>query len=202
MAAGRGWLRGATPLVALGLVLSLALGLAGCGRAKPPVFNLSEQSGRSVLLPARLGWVSSEGESGALPSAVALGGQASGRVLLYFEFAASEPGRRLLRAELVVTVSGAPGTSIRVELSRAEPARKELRRWSDQPRARYPRLSATLAVDGAPARLGVTEIVRAETKPGEPLRMLLRAEPDAAESLSIETGAAGGGIPRLEAYWE
>jgi hypothetical protein len=198
MAAGWGWLRGATRLVALGLVL----GLPACERAKPRALNVSEQSGRSVLRPVRLGWVSSEGESGALPSAVALGGPASGRVLLYFEFPASEPGRRLLRAELVLTVSGAPGTSIRVELSRAEPARKELRSWADQPRARYPRASASLAVHGAPARLDVTEIVRAETKPGEPLRLLLRAEPNAAESLSIETGAAGGEIPRLEAYWE
>ncbi|MES1189106.1 MAG: hypothetical protein ABUL60_35145 [Myxococcales bacterium] len=198
MAGGRGWLRRAVPF----LGLCCALGLAGCHRGKPSPSSVSEQSGRSVLLPQRLGWLSSERASGALPSAVALGGKASGRVLLYFEFAASPPGRRLLRAELVLTVSGAPGTSIGVELSRAEAVRGELLRWSDQPRARYPRLSAQLSSDGEPARLDVTELMRAESKPGEPLRLLLRAEPDAPEPLLIETGAAGGAAPRLQAYWE
>jgi hypothetical protein len=198
MAADRGWLGGAGPLFAL----CLALGLPGCGGANSPALNVSEQSGRSVFLPVRLGWVSSDRESGALPSAIALGGKTSGRVLGYFEFPATEPGRHLLRAQLVLGVSGAPGSSIRVELSRAEEVRGELRRWSDQPRARYPRVSATLSSAGVPAHLDVTEIVRAETKPGEPLRLILRAEPDAAESLLVETGATGGAAPRLEVYWE
>jgi hypothetical protein len=198
MTAHRGWFGGARPLFAL----CLALALPGCGRAQSPALDVSEQSSRSVFLPVRLGWVSSERESGELPSAVALGGKASGRVLWYFEFPAPPPGRHVLRAQLVLGVSGPPGSSVGVELSRAEAARGELRRWSDQPRPRYPRLSATLSSASAPARLDVTEIVRAETKPGEPLRLILRAEPDARESLLLETGATGGAAPRLEVYWE
>jgi hypothetical protein len=164
--------------------------------------GVAEQNGRSVLMPVRLGWVSSERPSGALPSAVALGGKASGRVLMYFEFAPQSPGPRLLRAELVLSASGAPGESIAVELSRAEAVPGELLRWSDQPRARYPRLASRLTSGSVPLRLDVTELLRAETRPGEPVRLLLRAEPDAAEPLLVETGAAGGAAPRLESYFE
>jgi hypothetical protein len=193
-----GLLRAAAPL--FGFWLSCAA--FGCGPARSAPVGVVEQNGRSVLLPARLGWVSSERSSGALPSAVAVGGKTSGRVILYFEFALPSESRRLLRAELVLMASGAPGEVIDVELSRADAARGELRSWSDQPRARYPRLSARLASDNVPARLDVTELLRAETKPGEPVHLLLRAEPIAAEPLLIETGAAGGAAPRLEAYWE
>jgi len=198
MAAQRGSSRGTAAL--FGLCLGLAT--LGCGPAHAPPVGVAEHNGRSVLLPVRLGWVSSERPSGALPSAVALGGKASGRVLMYFEFAAPSPGPRLLRAELVLSASGAPGESIAVELSRAEAVPGQLLHWSDQPRARYPRLSARLASDNLPVRLDVTELLRAETKPGEPVRLLLRAEPDAAEPLLIETGAAGGAAPRLESYWD
>lgn len=178
------------------------LALLSCGPTRAAPASLAEQNGRSVRLPTRLGWVSSERPSGALPSAVALGGKASGRVLMYFEFAAQSPGRRLLRAELVLGASGAPGESIAVEVSRAEAVSGELRGWSEQPRARFPRISTRLSSDNLPVRLDVTELLRAEAKPGEPVRLLLRAEPDAAEPLLIETGAAGGAAPRLEAYWE
>jgi hypothetical protein len=171
-----------------------------CGAGRAPAATVAERAGRSVLLPTRLGWLSSEQPSGVLPSAIALGGKASGRVLMYFEFAIPNEPRRLVRADLVLDASGAPGASLDVELSRAEPAGAELRAWSDQPRARYPRLSARL--HGAPVRLDVTELLRAETKPGEPLRLLLRAEPDAAEPMLVGTGAAGGAAPRLEVYWE
>lgn len=174
--------------------------LACAGR--PPSATVGEQSGRSVVLPARLGWVSSEQASGVLPSAIALGGKASGRVLMYFEFAPNSEPRRLLRADLVLTAWGAPGESLEVELSRAEAAGAELKSWADQPRARYPRLTARLASRGTPTRLDVTELVRAETKPGEPLRLLLRAEPGPGEPWLVATGAAGGAVPRLEAYWE
>jgi hypothetical protein len=176
--------------------------LLGCGAQQAPPSALAEQNARRVLWPVRLGWVSSERPSGALPSAISLGGKASGRVLIYLEFAAPSELRRLLRADLVLVASGAPGESIEVELSRAEPARGELAAWSDQPRARYPRRSARLAGGALPGRLDVTELVRAESDPGQPLRLLLRAEPDANEPLLVETGAAGGTAPRLEAYWE
>jgi hypothetical protein len=198
MAARRGWSRGTAALFGL----CSWLGTLGCGPAQAPPVSVAEQHGRSALSPVRLGWVSSERPSGTLPSAVALGGKASGRVLMYFEFAPPSPGRRLLRAELVLSTSGAPGESIAVELSRAEAVPGQLLSWADQPRARYPRLSARLASDNLPVRLDVTELLRAETKPGEPVRLLLRAEPDAAEPLLIETGAAGGAAPRLESYWE
>lgn len=198
MAAGRGWSRGAAPFFRL----CLALVLLGCAPARPLPLAMAEKNDRSVLLPTRLGWVSSERPSGALPSAVALGGKASGRVLMYFEFAATSQARRLLRAELVLGVSGAPGMAIAVELSRAEPVAGAMRSWSEQPRARYPRISARLSSDSVPLRLDVTELLRAESKPNEPVRLLLRAEPDAAEPLLVETGAAGGAAPRLEAYWD
>jgi len=185
-----------------GLALCVLLALLGCGPAPVAPVGVSESQGRSVVMPVRLGWVSSSRPSGALPSAVALGGKASGRVLMYFEFPAPSPGSRVLRADLVLGASGAPGQAISVELARAEAARGELRAWSDQPRARYPRLSAQLASDSAPVRLDVTQLVRVESKPGEPVRLLLRAEPNAPEPLLIETGAAGGAAPRLETYWE
>jgi hypothetical protein len=187
---------------ALAFGLWLSFGALSCGPARSAPISLAEQNGRSVLSLTRLGWVSSEWPSSALPSAVAVGGKTSGRVLLYFEFAAPGESRRLLRAELVLTASGAPGESIDVELSRADAVRGELRSWADQPRARYPRLSTLLSSDNTPARLDVSELLRSETKPGEPVRLLLRAEPSAAEPLLIETGAAGGAAPRLEAYWE
>src|SRR4051812_49556497 len=102
---GRRWL----------LASSLFFGPLACG-GRPPSAAVAEQSGRSVLLPTRLGWVSSERASGVLPSAIALGGKASGRVLMYFEFARHSEPRRLLRAELVLDASGAPGESLEVEL--------------------------------------------------------------------------------------
>ena len=183
------------------LASSLFVMPLACG-GRPPSAAVAEQSGRSVQVPLRLGWVSSERASGVLPSAIALGGKASGRVLMYFEFAAQTETRRLVRADLVLDASGAPGQSLAIELSRAEAAGAELRAWSDQPRARYPRSSARLASGTAPSRLDVTELLRAETKPGEPLRLLLRAEPDEGEPVLVATGAAGGNAPRLEAYWE
>lgn len=182
--------------------LLLAMALLGCATVRAPQATLTEQNARTVLEPSRLGWVSSERASGALPSAIALGGRASGRVLVYFEFAAQSSTRRLLRAELVLGASGVPGEAIDVELSRAEAARGELCTWSDQPGARYPRLAARISTQALPLRLDVTELLRAETKPGEPLRLLLRAEPGAGEPVLVETGAAGGVAPRLEAYWE
>ena len=78
-----------------------ALGATACFRpAAPPA--LGELSGRSVSSPSRLGWVSSAAASAELPSAVALGGRASGRVLVYLEFPPEGEPRRLLRADLVV----------------------------------------------------------------------------------------------------
>lgn len=193
MANGGGLLRGA----ALGLGLAL-----GCAGARAPSREVGELSGRSVTTSQRLGWVSSERPSGALPSAIALGGKASGRVLVYLEFAAPTEARRLHSAALLLSTSGAPGAAIDVELSRAEPPSGELRTWADQPRARYPRLTARLPGDAESVRLDVTELLRAEAKPGEPLRLLLRAEPGKAEPVLVATGAAGGAAPRLEAYWE
>jgi len=132
--------------------------LSACGAGAPAKSDrvIAEQSVRSVLLPARFGWLRSQGPSGALPSAIALGGKASGRVLLYLEFARPEEARPLLRAELLLETAGAPGDGIDVELSRAEPARGALSAWSDQPSALYPRKSARLAAGDDAARLDVT----------------------------------------------
>ena len=184
--------------------VSLVSALLGCAPAAGPAphATLTERNARTVLEPSRLGWVSSERPSGALPSAIALGGKASGRVLVYLEFAAQSSERRLLRAELVLSATGVSGEAVEVELSRAEAARGELRAWSDQPRPLYPRLTAQLSTQAVPLRLDVTELLRGETKPGDPLRLLLRAEPGSGEPVLLETGAAGGAPPRLEAYWE
>jgi hypothetical protein len=184
------------------LALALAAPLLSCGSPSPPPSAVTEQSARTLLLPARFGWVSSERSSGTLPSAIALGGKASGRVLLYFEFAELTESRRLLRAELLLNASGAPGDAIDVELSRSEAAHAELRAWSDQPQALAPRLAARLAAQSSVQRLDVTELLRAQRKPGEPLRLLLHAEPARDEPVLLETGAAGGAQPRLEVYWE
>lgn len=180
----------------------LALGACGCGGPAKPDSTIAEQSARSVLLPARFGWLSSHGPSGALPSAIALGGKASGRVLLYLEFPRPEAARKLLRAELLLETSGAPSDGIDVELSRSEPARGALSAWSDQPIALYPRKSARLAAGEDAARLDVTELLHASSKPGEPLRILLRAEPSSGAPVLVATGAAFGAAPRLETYWE
>jgi hypothetical protein len=180
-------------------LLALAVVL-GCGHsASPPA--VSELSSRSVSAPVQLGWVSSLAPSGDLPSAIALGGKASGRVLVYLEFLPEGDPKRLLRAELLLdTLPGAD--TVEVELSRAEAARGELRSWSDQPRARDPRLGARLSSSGVPQRLDVTELVRAQSKPDEPLRLLLRAEPGDGAPVLVQTGAAGGVAPKLEQYWE
>jgi hypothetical protein len=53
-----------------------------------------------------------------------------------------------------------------------------------------------------PARLDVTELLRAHSKPGEPFCMLVKAEPSDGAAVLVATGAAGGDGPRLEAYWE
>jgi hypothetical protein len=184
------------------LAFSLVASTSGCGSPAAPLGIVSEQSARTLLLPARFGWLSSAVPSGTLPSAIALGGKASGRVLLYFEFAEPEESRRLLRAELLLDASGAPGSSVDVELSRSDAAHSELRAWSDQPQALAPRVPARLVAQPSVQRLDVTEILRAERRPGEPLRLLLHAEPVAAEPVMLETGAAGGAQPRLEIYWE
>lgn len=205
MATRRGLLHGAGLRLGLALglgPLALGLGPLGCAGARAPSGEVGELQGRTVATPERLGWVSSEQPSGALPSAIALGGKASGRVLVYFEFAAPGETRRLARAALLLATSGAPGAFIDVELSRAELPSAALRSWADQPRARYPRLTARLPGDAESVRLDVTDLMRAEAKPGEPLRLLLRAEPGDAEPVLVSTGAAGGAAPRLEAYWE
>lgn len=198
MATRAGWLRPA----ALGLGLALAVLDLGCSGQSAPRAAPLEQSARSVLPPARFGWVNSTQPSGDLPSALPLGGKASGRVLVYLEFAVPSTSRRLLGAALLLATSGPPGIAVEVEVSRTDAPSGELRSWADQPHARYPRLTARLESDSALLRLDVSELLRAESKPGEPLRLLLRAEPNAAEPVLLQTGAAGGAAPRLEAYWE
>jgi hypothetical protein len=185
------------------LALLLAVGsLPACSAPRPERLQLTEQARRRVVTPTRIGWASSEQSSAVLPSAVALGGRKSGRALIYLEFASPpEPGR-LLRANLLLEGASGPGSSIDVELSRAEAPRGALVSWSEQPGARYPRLATRLAFESGAARLDVTELLLAERKPEEPLRLLLRAEPAAAEPVWVATGAAGGGAPQLEMYWE
>jgi len=189
-------------LGAAGLWLAFSAAAAGCGAPATPAGMVSEQSARTLLLPARFAWLSSKGPSATLPSAIALGGKACGRVLLYFEFAELAPSRRLLRAELLLNASGAAGDGVDVELSRSEAAQAELRVWSDQPQALEPRLAARLGAPSSVQRLDVTEILRAEQQQRQPLRLLLHAEPASDEPMLIETGAAGGAQPRLEIYWE
>jgi hypothetical protein len=184
------------------LAISLAGATAGCVAPATPLGSVSEQSARTLLLPTRFGWLSSKEPSLALPSAIALGGKACGRVLLYFEFAELAESRRLLRAELLLNTSGAPGDGVDVELSRSDAAHAELRAWSDQPQALEPRMAARLGAESSVQRLDVTEILRAQREPGQPLRLLLHAEPVWDEPVLLETGAAGGVQPRLEIYWE
>lgn len=183
------------------LALGLGLGVVGCGAPAPASAGLSELNGRSVLEPTRFGVLSSAREAHELPSSVSLGAKTSGRVLLYFEFAEPDEKRELLRAQLLLSSTGGSG-SVEVELSGAEAAGAELSAWSDQPRALYPRLARLLGRHAGPERLDVTEILRARSKRGEPLRLLLRAEPAEGEGISIATGAAGGEAPRLELYWQ
>jgi hypothetical protein len=187
--------------------LALAVALTGSSlpacapnQSAPP--QLAEQARRRVLAPVRVGWVSSEQPSELLPSAVALGGRRSGRVLFYLEFEAPTDPGRLVRANLLLEGAAGPGSAIAVELSRAEAPRGPLVSWSEQPQARYPRLGARLAFQNGAARLDVTELLLAERKLGEPLRILLRAEPVADEPVWVATGAAGGTAPRVETYWE
>jgi hypothetical protein len=183
--------------------LTLALGAAavGCRPGATPSASLSELNGRSVHEPTRFGVLSSERETSALPSAVSLGAKTSGRVLLYFEFPEPEETRKLLRALLLLNSTGA-AERIEIEVSRSETARGELRSWSDQPRALYPRLSSQLGRHAGPERVDVTRILEARSKRGEPLCILLLAEPGDGEGVLIATGASGGETPRLELYWQ
>lgn len=180
----------------------LAAGLAlGCARAAAPEGAVAESAERRLFEPRRLGWLSSRQTTALLPSAIALGGESSGRVLVYLEFDAPAEASKLMRAELLLRTGGAPGQSIDVELSRADAARGELQAWADQPRALYPRLRRRLQSDSELLRLDVTELVAAE-RGAEPLRLMLRAEPSAREPVLLVTGAAGGAAPELEAYYE
>jgi hypothetical protein len=163
---------------------------------------VAESARRRVLAPRRFGWLSSRRDTGELPSAIALGAEPAGRVLLFFEFEDWNEASGLLRAELLLHTAGAPGQNIDVELSRAEAARGEMKGWADQPRALFPRRRAQLDSAAQPARLDVTELALAETKSGEPLRVLLSAEPRGAEPIFVQTGVAGGAAPLLEAYWK
>jgi hypothetical protein len=183
------------------LALGLLLASASCGGAAPPSAGLSELNGRSVLAPARFGVLSSKGDTTALPSSVSLGAKTSGRALVYLEFPEPDQARRLLRAQLLLS-SSLPAQPVTIEVSRAEPARGALVAWSDQPRALYPRLSAELGGHAGLQRIDVTEILQARSKAGEPLCLLVRAEPAEGEGVLIATGAAGGEAPRLELYWE
>ncbi len=184
------------------LVCLAASALLSCSGTPSPTAVFSEQDARSVVEPVRFGWLSSERETGNLPSAIGLGGKTSGRVLIYLEFPEPESTRRLLRAELLLRPSGAAGGRVPIEVSRAQAARSELLKWSDQPRALYPRLSAQLSVRPWPERVDVTEILRAHARRREPLRLLLRAEPGDGEGVLLATGASGGEPPRLEIYWQ
>lgn len=185
------------------LLLAFALGavLSGCGAGPTPVTVFSEQDARMVLEPQRFGWLSSARETGTLPSAIALGAKTSGRLLLYFEFPEVTEQRQLLRAQLLLEPQRGGSQRVMVEVSRAAEAGAELRSWSDQPRALYPRLSAELAGQAFTQRLDVTQILRVPPKRGEPLRLLLRAEPGEGEGVLIATGASGGALPRLELYF-
>ena len=183
------------------LLLGLGLVSVSCGAPAPTAVALSELNGRSVLEPTRFGVLSSLRETTELPSSVALGAKSSGRVLLYFEFEQPEETRKLLRAQLLLQPTDGL-SSIEIEVSRAAAAGARLRAWSDQPRALYPRLAARLGRHAGPERLDVTEILLARVKRGEPLRLLVRAEPGEGEGISIATGAAGGEAPRLELYWQ
>lgn len=185
----------------LGVALASTLS-AGCGGRAAEAPLLGEAHGRSVSSPLRLRWLSSQRETGDLPSAIPLGGRSAGRVLVYLEFPEPEPGRSLLDAQLLLTsFAGVGSQAVDVELSRATVARPELRSWSDQPRALYPRLAARVLPQAWPARIDVTELVRAPRKPGEPLRLLLRAEPTDGESLLLATGASSGDAPQLDLYY-
>jgi hypothetical protein len=188
---------------ALRCCVALLFGAAALGCAPVAATNasFSELNGRTVHEPTRFGVLSSERETGALPSAVSLGAKTSGRVLLYFEFPEPEETRKLLRAQLLLSSTGAGG-EVEVEVSRSEAARGELRAWSDQPGALYPRVSARLGRQTGAERVDVTQILQARTKRGEPLRLLLRAEPGDGEGVLIATGASGGEAPRLELYWQ
>jgi hypothetical protein len=188
--------------IGVALALGAVAATLGCAASPAAPQGLPERSSRVVLVPQRFGWVTSAGESGALPSAIALGGKASGRVLVYLEFAEPERGRKLLRAELWLGLTRRLAEPIQIELSRADAAGEKLTTWSEQPHARYPRIAAELGGAETPSLLDVSELLRAPAKTGEPLRILLRAEPDAAEPALLETGAFGGRSPRLELYWE
>jgi len=183
------------------LVLGVGLASVSCGAPVPTNAPLSELNARSVLSPTRFGVLSSLRETRELPSSVALGAKASGRLLLYFEFEQPEETRKLLRAQLLLhPTDGSDG--VEVEVSRADAAGARLYAWSDQPRALYPRLAARLGRHAGPERVDVTAILLARGKRGEPLRLLVRAEPGEGEGISIATGAAGGEAPRLELYWQ
>ena len=64
----------------------------GARAGESPPVAMFRSAMRAVLEPPRFGWLSSDRETGDLPSAIALGAKASGRVLLYLEFPELAPG--------------------------------------------------------------------------------------------------------------
>jgi hypothetical protein len=186
-------------------VLQVALGgsvLLGCVGERAGATAPSELSGRSVLSPSRVGVLTSRADTLALPRTVALGASAAGRALLYLEFQRPEAPGQLLRASLLLSAERALGPGVEIEVSRADAPGGELRRWSDRPRALQPRSVALLEPEHGVTRLDVTELLREPSERGEPLRLMLGADPREGEGVSIATGVAGGRAPRLELYWQ
>lgn len=176
-------------------------GVSACAGGTTAPAPVSVQQGRTLLEPARLEVVGGARDSAQVPSAVSLGGPASGTVLLYLEFPRPSEQRRLARADLVLDLSGAPGSSIEVELSSSESSTESSWAFAEPRRAVGPRTSARLSVSGVPVRLDVREIVLAQSEAAR-LCLLLRAEPTAPEPVLVATGASGGTAPRLDLYWQ
>jgi len=186
-----------------GLLAVVALAVLGCSSRPLGEVEVPASAVRRVLVPSRFRAVSSRGATeGALPSAVALGGAAAGREVLLLEFEELKESQRLLRGLLRLETTGVPGRVVELSVARSEPATAEPRDWSNQPRASYASVSVRLSTDLSPLRVDVTELLKAERAPGEPLRLLIWVEPQGAEPVLIQTGAAGGAGPRLETYWE
>lgn len=189
----------------LALALAALLGGSGCAPARTAPPGFVESNERTLLEPSRLEWFSAEQQTSELPGAIALGGAAAGRQLLYLEFAATVEPRAVLGAELLLSSLSTHGQAVALVLSRAEPPRARRGGPSGRPRALEPRSAAHFFARAWPERLDVTEMARARSKADEPLRLLVRAEPsddDGAEGVLLATGAAGGSGPKLEIYWQ
>jgi hypothetical protein len=164
---------------------------------------------RVVLPPAALAVVGAFGPEGGdeVPSAVTLGRDAGGTVVMLFRFAATwRDDAEVVSAFLVLDAldGSPPATSpVTLETARVEEAWEQASvSWGRQPRLSVPRAAGAVRMRApAPLRVDVTALVRAwSRRDKDDHGIALLARGGDAYGTVVSTGVSQGVGPRLEVY--